>query len=385
MKTTTAVNGIENQVVTLYMAMELSKAKWQLLFAVSPGQKPRQVSVPGGDHERLRGEIEKAKARFGLSSGVRVLSCHEAGRDGFWVHRALERAGVESVVVDAGSMRRRQGKRHRKTDRLDVLTLLSDLMRWDSGDRLIWSVVRVPSEAEEDLRRLDRERKTLVSERTTHRNRVRGLLVCQGVEMVTWRRLSSEGPNCLRKWDGSVLGMELRGQIARELVRIGVVEKQLKELRERQRELLETRPERYARVVEAVERLEQLRGIGEASSWTLASELYWREFQNRKQVGGYLGLCGTPYASGEMERDLGIGKDGPSRLRAMLVELAWGWLRFQPESKITLWFQSQYGPHVKRHRRKGIVAVARKLAVALWRYLTYGEIPEGAQLKPVAA
>ena len=385
MKTATGLDGIGSWTSTLYVAFELSKSTWQMALAVGAGQRPRRVAVSGGDVRKVLEEIGKAKRRLGLAPEARVVSCYEAGRDGFWLHRLLESAGVESLVVDAGSLRRRSGKRHRKTDRLDVLTLLGDLLRWDGGDRSIWSVVRVPSEATEDLRRLDRERKTLVKERTAHHNRVRGLLVSQGVVMTSWRELVREGPSSLRTWAGGALGEQLSAQITRELQRLQLIEQQLKELRARCLTLLVEKPESHARALEVVARLEQLRAIGEASSWTLAMELYWRDFRNRKQVGGYLGLGGTPYASGEMDRDLGIGKDGPSRLRATLVELAWSWVRFQPESKITLWFQSHFGPQTKRSRRRGIVAVARKLAVALWRYLTYGEIPEGAQLKPSAA
>ena len=385
MKTATGLDGIGSLRLTLYVAFELSKSTWQMAMAVGLGQKPRRVVVSGGDSGKVLEEIGKAKRRLGLTREARVVSCYEAGRDGFWLHRLLEGAGVESLVVDAGSLRRRSGKRHRKTDRLDVLTLLGDLMRWDGGDRSIWSVVRVPSAATEDLRRLDRERKTLVKERTAHHNRIRGLLVSQGVVLTSWRELVREGPSSLRTWAGGALGEQLSAQITRELQRLQLIEEQLKQLRARCQTLLGERPESHARALEVVARLEQLRSIGEASSWTLATELYWRDFRNRKQVGGYVGLGGTPYASGEMDRDLGIGKDGPSRLRATLVELAWSWVRFQPESKITLWFQSHFGPQTKRSRRRGIVAVARKLAVALWRYLTYGEIPEGAQLKPSAA
>ena len=385
MKTATGLDGIGTLKSTLYVALELSKSTWQMALAVGAGQRPRRVAVSGGDAHKVLEEIGKTKRRFGLAPEVRVVSCYEAGRDGFWLHRLLESAGVESLVVDAGSLRRRSGKRHRKTDRLDVLTLLGDLLRWDGGDRSIWSVVRVPSEATEDLRRLDRERKTLVKERTAHHNRVRGLLVSQGVVLTSWRVLVRQGPSSLRTWTGDALGEQLSAQVTRELQRLQLLEEQLKQLRARCQALLVERPERHDKALEVVQRLEQLRAIGEVSSWTLATELYWRDFRNRKQVGGYLGLGGTPYASGEMNRDLGIGKDGPSRLRATLVELAWSWVRFQPESKITLWFQSHFGPQTKRSRRRGIVAVARKLAVALWRYLTYGEIPEGAQLKPSAA
>jgi transposase len=382
----TAIDGnvIESAVSVLYVAFELSKAKWQMAMAVGPGQKPRRIWVEGGDVGRVREEIEKAKQRLCKGSEVRVVSCYEAGRDGFWLHRKLEESGVESLVVDAGSLRRRSGKRHRKTDRLDVLTLLADLMRWDGGDHSIWSVVRVPSEATEDLRRLERERRVLVKEQTGHRNRVRGLLASQGVLLPAWRVLQREGPTCLRTWEVGALGEELSGQIARELQRIALTEKQLKELQSRRRALLEAKPPAHAKTLENVERLAELRSIGEAGSWTLSTELYWRDFRNRKQVGGYVGLGGTPYSSGEMDRDLGIGKDGPSRLRAVLVEIAWAWLRFQPESKITLWFNRQYGPDSKRSRRRGIVAVARQIAVALWRYLKFGEIPEGARLKAAA-
>jgi transposase len=381
MKTATKGDGNEGLAAVLYLAFELSKATWQMAFGVGPGQKPRRVGVRGGDFGRVLEEIGRARKRFGLAAGCRVVSCYEAGRDGFWLHRLLSGAGIESLVVDAGSMRRRSGRRHRKTDRLDVETLLGDLMRWDGGDRSVWSVVRVPSESAEDLRRVERERRTLIQERTAHRNRVRGLLVSQGVEMPAWRMLCSEGPSCLRTWEGKALGEELSAQVVRELGRLALVEEQLKELQCRRRQLLEATPQAHAKTLEHVERLEQLRGIGEAGSWSLGTELYWRDFRNRGEIGGFLGMGGTPYASGETARDLGIGKDGPSRLRAVLIELAWSWVRLQPESKITLWFQEKFGPQGKRNRRRGIVAVARRLAVALWRYLSYGEIPEGARMK----
>lgn len=380
MQTTTSGNGIELE-RSLYVSFELCKSTWQLTFGTGLGSNPYRASVPAGDLGALRFRLEGAKKKLGVGASVPVKSCMEAGRDGFWIHRMLEREGVESQVVDAGSLRRRPGRRHQKTDRLDGLTLLSHLMRSDAGEKDVWKSVRVPSELEEDFRRLERERLILRDERTAHQNRIRGLLTTQGAKIPSWKVMLRDGVGDVRCWNGSPLGLELRRQIDRELARLRLVVEQLEELKAHRKQLLRERPAEYAELLDVVATLQQLKGVGEAISWLFVTHLWWREFQNRKEIGKYLGLCGTPYMSGEMARDLGIGKDGPGALRAMMIEAAWSWLRFQPHSKISLWYQERYGAGSKRSRRQGIVAVARQLSVALWRYVTYGVIPEGAELK----
>jgi transposase len=370
----------------LYLAIELSKKTWLLGFAVGAGQKPRRMSVSGGDWQRLLREIERAKAHFGLLPDSLVVSCYEAGRDGFWLHRCLEQAGVLSLVVDAGSMRRHHGRRHRKTDRLDVARLLRDLMAYSQGDGSVWQVVRVPPRASEDVRQLQRERHVLKKEREAHRSRIGGLLFSRGIRIKSWRQLLSAGLDSLRTWDGEALGEELHRQLARELERLELVKKQMAGLEARRKELLKQRPSVHAKTLECVDRMFKLKGIGPENSWTYSTEMFgWREFKNRRQVGGFLGLGGTPYQSGAMDYDLGIGKDGPAWVRSMTIELAWGWLRFQPDSAQSRWFQERYGPGCKRDRRKGIVALARRLMIALWQYLEYGVIPEGAVLKSAAS
>lgn len=385
MQMTTERNGSESEVGTLYMAIELSDKSWLVGSALGPGQRSRRVTLSGGDWRGLLTEVSRARAQFGVSESAGVVCCFEAGRDGFWLARCLIAHGVVCWVVDAGSIRRRPGKRHHKTDRLDVETMLRDLMRYASGDRSVFRTVRVPSESSEDLRQLQRERRGLVRERTAHWNRIRGLLVSRGVRVARVSKLQREDLVSLRLWNGQPLGEELVHQLSRELRRTALVEEQIAELTHRRRELLRERPESHQATLECVERLLALRAVGDETAWTCATELFgWRDFQNRRQVGGYLGLCGTPHQSGESEKDLGIGKDGPGWVRALSIELAWGWLRFQPDSALSQWYQERYGTG-KRNRRRGIVALARRLMVALWKYLEQGALPQGATLKTEAA
>lgn len=385
MKMTTERNASGSEFGTLYVAIELSDKGWLVGSAQGPGQRSRRVTLSGGDWAGLLAEVSRARSQFGLSESAPVVCCFEAGRDGFWLARCLRDHGLVCWVVDAGSIRRRPGKRHRKTDRLDVETMLRDLMRYASGDRSVFRTVHVPSEASEDLRQIQRERRGLVCERTAHWNRIRGLLISRGVRVARVSKLQPEDLRVLRTWSGQPLGEELRRQLSRELHRAALVEEQLGELTRRRRELLQERPESHQATLECVERLLMVRAVGDETAWTCATELFgWRDFRNRRQVGGYLGLCGTPHQSGESEKDLGIGKDGPGWVRALSIELAWGWLRFQPDSALSQWYQERYGTG-KRNRRRGIVALARRLMVALWKYLEEGALPPGATFKTDAA
>lgn len=382
---TTGLDVTGNEARRLYMALELSKSRWLVGSATGPGGGIRRVGIRGGDWARLLEEIQRSLIHHELSGSSEVLVCYEAGRDGFWLSRCLEQHGIGCLVVDAGSIRRRQGKRHVKTDRLDVERLLRDLMRYASGETDVWRTVRVPPESIEDLRQLQRERSVLISERTAHWNRVLGLLVSRGIRMEK-AKLQSDGVTSLRTWDGKRLGVFLEEQLGREFERIELLGRQLKELEARRRALLKESPAQHAQSLECVKRLLRLRGLGEEGAWTLAVELFaWREFRNRREIGGYMGLCGTPFSSGDSHRDLGIGKDGPGWIRALVIELSWGWLTFQSKSGLSEWFREHYGPHGKRSRRRGIVALARRLLVSIWRYLSDGVIPEGAVLKVVAA
>jgi transposase len=364
----------------LYMAMELSDKQWKLVFS-DGGEKRRHETMEAGHRMELVEAIRKAKEKFGLSPEVGVVSCYEAGRDGFWLHRYLVSLGIENQVVDSSSIETNRRKRRAKTDRIDGVKLLTMLMRYWGGERGLWSVVRVPNVEDEEGRRLHRELASLNKERTRHRNRIRGLLVAQGL------RLEPKGDflqrlEALTLWDGAPLPLELKGELEREYQRLSLVEAQ-------RRALEKTRKSRVRQAdtasVQRVVQLMGLRAIGPNCAWLLVMEFFaWRGFRNRRQLGACAGLTGTPYDSGSSKRDQGISKAGNRRVRTMMVEIAWLWLRYQPNSKLSHWFRERFAGGGARMRRVGIVALARRLLVALWRYLEDGVLPEGAELKAAA-
>ncbi len=362
----------------LYLAFELGNKNWKLGFTVGLGQDLRRREIDAGDLKALRREIRQAKKRFGLPDTARVLSCYEAGREGFWLHRHLVAAEVESLVVDSASIEVKRRRRRAKTDRLDVTKLVTMLIRYHSGEKKVWSVVHVPSVKAEDDRHPHRALKSLKGDRTRHINRIRGLLAGQGVRMSVGTDFQ-EKLEQVHLWDGSPLPAGLRERVEREYVCLEFVREQVKDLEKKRRELLRTSDDPS---VEKVRQLLKLKGIGENSAWLFTMEFFgWRDFRNRRQVGGLSGLSPTPYQSGDESRELGIDKAGNRSVRGMAIEIAWGWLRFQPQSELSQWYRMRFGHGSKRIRKIGIVALARKLLVALWRYLEFGEIPAGAQLK----
>jgi len=369
----------EKSMPVLYMALELGWSKWVLGFARQRGEKPRQRTLAARDLEALRREIELARTRLGLPTNSRVISCYEAGRDGFWLHRCLLGLGVENLVVDSSSIEVSRRARHAKSDGLDVQKLLALLIRYDQGERKVWSVVRVPSPQEEDARQPHRELEELKAQRTELCNRMRGLLASQGLDPGAGKKRLARWPQLLL-WDGSEVGSSLRARLEREQARLEMVEKQIRVVEAQRREQLERSTER---TVEMVRHLKRLRSIGPASSWLLVRELFgWRQFQNRRQLAALAGLAPTPRRSGDsLDQEQGI-VGGNGRVRRMMIEIAWLWQRLQPRSQLSLWFKQRFAGGNGRSRRVGIVALARKLLVALWRYCTTGEIPEGAELKP---
>ena len=364
----------------LYMALELSNTKWKVLFQSGAGRR-REQTVPARDMAKLLAEIAAAKARLGLEADARVVSCYEAGRDGFWLHRALRANGIENIVVDAASIEVSRRAKHQKTDRLDLYKLMSLLLRWAAGEK-VWSVVRVPDEAAEDDRRLSRTLGDLKNERQRHRSRMQSLLITEGIAVgMVGGKHWEERVRALRRWDGKPLGPELVECLLREGERLAFVELQLKALKARREQLVATAPSKTA---EVTRRLARLGAIAKESSFLFATEFFaWRTFANRREVGAALGLTGTPYNSGDSTREQGISKAGNARMRPMMVEISWFWLRYQPESELTKWFNDRFAKGGTRVRKIGIVALARKLAVALWHYLEHDVVPAGASLKPV--
>ena len=372
----------ENRAPTLYLAFELSDQDWKLGFTVGLGQPPRQRKISAGDTTTLKQEIALAKQRFGLPADAPVVSCYEAGRDGFWLHRFLTSEHVTNLVVDSASIEVSRRGKHTKTDRLDVEKLLTMLLRYHAGESRVWSVVQVPSLAAEDQRHLHRQLLALKGERTRYGNRIKGLLVGQGIRLAVNDEFLAHLPE-LRLWDGAPLPDGLAARLRREFAGWQFVHQQILALETERRTAIR---EAQEPAMAQVRQLLRLKGIGENAAWLYVMEFFgWRDFHNRREVGALAGLTPTPFQSGDEDHEQGISKAGNDLVRAMAIEIAWGWLRFQPDSALTQWYQERFGGGGKRLHKIGIVALARKLLIALWHYLDSGELPEGAALKPATA
>ncbi len=367
---------------TVYAAVELSRSKWLVAVLPPDAARPSRYGVPAGDGHKLVVLLERARllAERRLAAAVRVRCCYEAGYEGFWLHRVLSAAGIESLIVDPSSLKTDRRSRRRKSDGIDVEAILDALIAWDRGERRRCSMLRVPEPAIEDERRLSRERGRLVAESTAHRNRIAGLLMTVGIydfhprARDGARRLAS-----LVTGDGRQLPAHLATEIAREIERLDVVERQLA-LIEKTR-----RPPRHAEPTQAeacIARLMRLKGLGIEIASVLRHEVFWRSFANRREIAAYVGLDPSPHSSGDKAIEQGISKAGNRRARWVLIELAWLWLRWQPGSALAQWFRQRVGAAKGRLRRLFVVALARKLLIALWRYLKTDSPPEGAVLHP---
>lgn len=367
----------------LYLAFELSNKKWKLGFSIGLGQKARIRTIDSGDLAGLKSEIELAKKRFKLPEKSQVISCYEAGRDGFWLHRFLTAEGMRSLVVDSASIEVNRRRRRAKADRLDVDSLVRMLIRYSYGEHKVWSVVHAPSVEEEDRRQLHRELSTLDKEKKRTGNRIRGLLATQGVRMQGSLDLSGNRLESIRIWDGRPLAPGLADRIRREWAHLVFLKEQIWTLtRERQSAVRKKDQPDVAPDMEKIRQLQQLRAIGPVGAWILVRELFgWRQFKNRRQVGSLSGLTPTPYQSGDTNFEQGISKAGIVPVRQIGIELAWCWIRYQPNSKLTRWYNERFANAGKKARKVGIVAVARRLLIELWRYLETGALPEGAELR----
>jgi len=371
------VQAYESEAV-LYMALELSNAKWRLAFG--DGSRQRQVGIAAGAIGELLEQLGKVKAKWAMPADSRVVSCYEAGRDGFWLHRQLAALGIANRVVDAASIEVSRRARRAKTDRLDAQALLEKLIRYEAGERRVWRLVRVPESAWEDRRQLEREREQLLGERTRHRNRLGSKLVAQGIRL----RIGQDFVQRLaevRLFDGSALPAHLKAGLLREFERLQAVQAQLRAVEREIEELIAGVEE-----LQAVRSLRLLTGVGRVGSWVLVTEILgWRDMANRRELASLAGLVPAPYNSGTMVRDQGISKAGNRRVRALMIQLAWLWLRFQPQSKHSRWFQERFGGGGSRQRRIGIVALARRLLIDLWRFVKSGVVPPGARLQVTTA
>jgi transposase len=363
---------------TLYLALELGSTKWTLAFGTSPAAGPRIRTMPAGDLPQFEREIALARTRLGVPVTAAVRSCYEAGRDGFWLHRWLTSVGVINVVVDSSSIEVNRRARRAKTDRLDAGSLLQSLIRWTRGER-VWSVVRVPTPEAEAARQVIREIETVRQDRMRVRNRLHAVLAIHGIREPL--RGLSRRLETLQSGDGRPLLPVWRARLQRDLTQLQAIEARLRALRGARAEALATTDPQVGRVAQ---QLATLRGVGETGASICSAELFGsRTFRNGREVGALLGLVPVPYRSDERVQDQGISKAGHRQLRRVSIQLAWCWLRYQPTSALAQWFHTRFASGGARSRRIGIVAVARKLMVALWQFVAQGTLPAGAALKSV--
>ena len=360
----------------LHCALELSKNTWLLGIQFSDRPQPSLYPIRGGNTEDLMAKLTAARDRCAKLSGrtPSIVLCYEAGYDAFWLARFLNARDIECLVIDSASMQVNRRARRSKTDRIDVGKLLRGLIAWLRGDRHVWSVVRIPSVDEEDLRRSHRERDYLVHERTAHINRIKGLLFAQGIRGINVKRqYKTLHVDKLVTGDGHPIPPRLASEIVREIARLALLQEQIATL-ERERD---EAPTPCTATEKKRAQLMFLNGIGPAISAVMTREVYYRQFDNRRQVAGFLGLAPSPYDSGEVERSQGISRAGRGQVRGTMMQAAWLWIKHQPKSTLTRWFLERTTGQGGRIKRIMIVAVARKLAIALWRFLEHGLVPQG--------
>jgi transposase len=376
--------GAHDDAVRCLVAIELSKKSWIVAVNTPLSDKISRHTLKPCDGRGLLDLCERIRTRVASETGKRVeiVSCYEAGYDGFWLHRLLEAHGIRNYVIDPASVQVDRRARRAKTDRVDVERLLRSLMAYLRGEPKVWSVVRVPSVAEEDDRRLHRERARLICERVQHVNRIKGLLAIHGIYDYQPLRLDRmQQLERLRIADGRTLPPRLKAEILRELQRLELVLGMIKTIEAERDAIASAKIEPEHGSAKKIQYLAKIKSIGPEFATTLVGEVFFRSFDNRKQVASYVGLTPAHFQSGSMSRDQGITKSGNAKARTVMVELAWLWLRYQPASPLSVWFHERVGKLKGRIRRITIVAVARRLLIALWRYLETGLIPEGATLK----
>lgn len=374
---------IQTDLRAIFVSLELSRKTW-LITSLSPGagEKMSKHAIEAGDITGLLQRFTqlKEKARERTAKDFPLISIQETGLDGFWIHRVLQSEGIESWVVDAASILTSRRRRRAKTDRIDGETLVRSLLAYKRGEPRVCSMVVAPTPEEEDRRRICRERKTLTAERVEHVNRIKGLLFAQGVgDYEPLRRNRRDRLDELRTGDGRPLPANLKSQIGRELDRLEIILAQIKTVEAERDALIVPIGEQ---AITPATMVAQLRGIGPEFAAVLWSEGLFRKFDNRKQLAAYAGLAPTPWQSGSVSHEQGVSKSGNPRLRTTMIQVAWLWLRHQPDSALSLWFHERVKLNGGRLKKSTIVALARKLLVALWKYASSGVVIEGAVMKP---
>jgi transposase len=373
-----------DETVRCLLAIELSKKSWIVAVNTPLSNKISRYTLKPCDGKELLDLCERIRTRVARETGKRVeiVSCYEAGYDGFWLHRLLEAHGIRNYVIDPASLQVNRRARQAKTDHIDTERMLRSLMAYLRGEPKVWSVVRVPSVAEEDDRRLHRERDRLINERIQHVNRIKGLLAIHGIyDYQPLRRDRMQRLERLHTADGRTLPPRLKAEILRELQRLELVLGMIKTIETERDAIAAAKTEAVHSRTKKIQGLTKIKSIGPEFATTLVGEVFYRSFDNRKQLASYVGLTPAHFQSGPSCRDQGISKAGNPKARTVMIELAWLWLRYQPDSSLSVWFRDRVGKLKGRIRRITIVAVARKLLIALWRYLETGLVPERAILK----
>ena len=373
-----------DETVRCLLAIELSKKSWIVAVNTPLSDKISRHTLQACDWKGLLELTARARTRLiqALKRPVEVVSCYEAGYDGFWLHRVLEANGVRNLVIDPASVQVDRRARRVKTDNIDLGRLLRSLMAYLRGEPKVWSVVRVPSIAEKDDRRLHRERDRLINARVQHVNRIKGLCAIHGIydyEPLRPNRLARLEQ--IRAADGCELPARFKAEIVRELQRLELVLNMIKTIEAERAAIVSAGKSSTHANAKKIQDLIKLKSIGLEISTTLVGEFFYRRFNNRQQLGSYVGLTPSHFQSGAMSRDQGISKAGNPKARTIMIELAWLWLRHQPNSPLSIWFRERVGTAKGRIRRIAIVAVARKLLIALWRYLETGVVPTATVLK----
>lgn len=378
---------------TLHMAIELSSSEWKLAFADSLARNPRirTIRICGlfdVTRKELVKEIVAAKKAFGFPDDCKVVSCYEAGRQGFWVHRCLIAMSIQNFIVEPTSMLVNRKARRAKTDRLDAVGIVKHLMRYTGGDMTACRMIRIPDADQEDARQLSRELHELKGEKTSHTNRIKGLLETQGIALKDVTLNFKTNLDALLTADGRPISEEFKARLRREFDRVALVVEHIRELERIQGERLKQASQKEDEPKDSKEkraeiayRLCQLKGIGTVTAWTMSLEIFgWRDIKNRRQLAALAGLVPVPYDSGNSEREQGISKSGRAEFRCLMIEIAWMWLYYQPNSELSKWYRHRFDDGSKRNRKRGIVALARKLLIALGKYVKDGEIPAGCEM-----
>jgi transposase len=367
---------------TIYLAIELSASTWLIAARLPGSEKPHLHRIEGGDTAALFALISSLRARVArrLDAAIGVVCCFEAGRDGFWLHRLLTAHGIANYVLEPTSILINRRARRAKTDRLDAIGMLRVLAAYLRGDGQICSMVRVPTPEDEDAKRIHRERENLVQEKLRIENRIEALLFTQGIRKRPSLRSWERDLAVLRTGDGREMPRHLRAELDRLRRRLVTILELIREVEAERDDVVTTNPEHQtSRKIVALCRI---RGLGENFAGVLTREVFYRSFDNRRQIASYVGITPMPYQSGSMDRDRRISRAGNPRARTTMIQLAWLWLRYQPGSELAEWFRKRVGTLAGRTRRIAIVAMARKLLIALWRYVETGVPPAGAEIRP---